>query len=333
MLSQANFISLNFTKELTRAGIEYACRSQIYTLDDEGGSWYDRLQKVVADISVELAFRRYLITHKVPHKIIQTTPFSEPEHYEVSFGGRRCIVVSSLITKRDMIRRLRKNPKYLLKASSIVPYKLANLDHLADTDLFLFAFTYALKTNTMEELSNALNANQPIFLIHKFPDFWNHPGAWDPIGKLTLEVESKEAISINLGGLGASRERLSENILLHPGVKLRVKNKYFSLFYLCTEQLPEGKVIVHSPTINRDHIVQMKDWGNIWIYGMEITLVGYITCGQFRRQSSHLPAGSQSLLIPRTDYDNLALPIASLRPLDELFSSVTKWAKTEFLGN
>jgi hypothetical protein len=65
------------------------------------------------------------------------------------------------------------------------------------------------------------------------------------------------------------------------------------------------------------------DWGNIWVYGMQVWLAGYVTREEFSRRASFIPAGSHAFPYQQTQVKNLALPVSELRPLSELFERAT----------
>ena len=68
-----------------------------------------------------LAFRRYLSEQNIPFDVKGATPFTEPDRYDVSLGGRRCDIKSFLITYREQISEMRRNPQIVLKAPALVP--------------------------------------------------------------------------------------------------------------------------------------------------------------------------------------------------------------------
>src|SRR5688500_3543570 len=90
MISTSDLIHLPYTRDLTEGGIAYAVRSLPYTYNRMGGSPYDRLRRIVAGVAVELAFRRYLSEQDIPFDVKGATPFTDPDHYDVSLGGRGC---------------------------------------------------------------------------------------------------------------------------------------------------------------------------------------------------------------------------------------------------
>src|SRR5512134_3160729 len=110
MIGVSDFIQLPYTRDLTEGGIAYAVRSLPYTYNRMGGSPYDRMRRIVAGVAVELAFRRYLGEHEIPFDVKGATPFTDPDRYDVSLGGHRCDIKSFLITYREQIMEMRRNP-------------------------------------------------------------------------------------------------------------------------------------------------------------------------------------------------------------------------------
>ena len=139
------FYFLPIHSALTESGIVYANRSLPQTYDRMGGSPFDRLRRIVADVAVELAFRRYLAQQNIPFDIKGATPFTDPDRYDVSLGGHRCDIKSFLISHRTQITSLRAEPELTLKAPVLVPLDQYSADGHPDNDLHLFAFLASLK--------------------------------------------------------------------------------------------------------------------------------------------------------------------------------------------
>ena len=83
MITSSDLLPLPYTRDLTAGGIAYALRSLPYIYNRPGGSVYDRLCRLVASASVELAFRHYLSEQKIPFDIRGALPFTEHERYDV----------------------------------------------------------------------------------------------------------------------------------------------------------------------------------------------------------------------------------------------------------
>jgi hypothetical protein len=325
MLTTTDLVRLPFTPNLTQAGIAYACRSLAFTYDRMGGSPHERLRRIAAGVAVELAFKRHLSAQEVPFDTLGMTPFTDPDHYDVALGGRRCDLKSFLLFEKDAIHSLRQDPGWLLEAAALVPSDQLASDHFQEKDLYLFAFAAARVTRTRSELERVLQSGQPVCFVYPFPAAWSRPTSWNSLGDLALKSEAEESLSLELGGQGVDRSFQAERLQLPPRLRVPAGREYYSLSYLRAGHIPAGRVGLHSPTLKKTHLVAPKAWDNIWVYGLEITLAGYMPCGEFRRRSRALPAGSRVRQYPRTRTENHTLSIAELYPLNDLFRRVKAW--------
>ena len=325
MIKTSDFITLKYTPDLTRAGIAYACRSLPYTYDRMGGSLFNRLRRIVAGVAVELAFRRHLNNTEVPHDSLGATPFTNPDRYDIAIGGRRCDIKSFMIAHKDRIRLIRQEPHQLLAAQALVPVDQIASDHLIDDDLYVFAFLTTLITPNHQSLQQALDANQPVYLIHALPKAWSRPEPWGSFGTLVLKSDSSQAVKLELGGQDADHKFLTEQIILNPRERSKTRQEFYTLSYLYTPRLPDGILGVHCPKLKDTQLIKPITWGNIWVYGLEIIFTGYITRGEFRKKTIRLPEGSRVLQYSRTRTENFTLPISDLYPLKDLFDRAKSW--------
>lgn len=326
MNAAADFICLPYTPDLTEAGITYACRSLPHTYDRMGGSHFDRLRRIVVGISVELAFRRYLVQQQVPFNVKGATPFTDPDRYDVSLGGHRCDIKSFLISYREQIRALHAAPELLLAAPGLVPLDQHTGDGHSPNDLYLFAFLTGLIAAEAEDVRKAAEAGRPLHLVHAMPAPWVRPRVWARLSPLALKSESDEPVVVEIGGQNASREFITQTVELAPRTRLEVDADFHSLAYVHAGTMPEGRIGIHSPAQQETYLIQPAEWGNIWVYGMRIYLTGWVTRDEFRQRATLLPPGSRVFQYDRTRTKNLALPISQLHPLEELFSRTRAWA-------
>jgi len=179
MISSTDFIHLPYTLDLTEGGITYAIRSLAYTYNRMGGSSYDRLRRIVAGVAVELAFRRYLGEHEIPFDVLGATPFTAPDRYDVSLGGRRCDIKSFLIMHREKIVEMKRNPQIVLNAPALVPSDQNAAEGHSAYDIYLFAFLSGLTAASQEDLNKVIAGRQPKYLIHVMPAAWTRPSSWN----------------------------------------------------------------------------------------------------------------------------------------------------------
>lgn len=325
MISVSDLIHLPYTRDLTEGGIAYAVRSLPYTYNRMGGSSNDRLRRIVAGVAVELAFRRYLAEHNIPFDVKGATPFTDPDRYDVSLGGRRCDVKSFLITYREQIAEMKQNPEVVLGAPALVPSDQNAAEGHSDHDLYLFAFLSGLIAASQDDLKKANVSNQPYCLIHTMPESWARPSTWNPLGKLAIKSEAETPITIEIGGQDAGREMRSVILEAPPRTRVVIPEEFFSIAYLRMHGLPEARIGIHSPARNETHLAGPLDWGNIWVYGMDILLAGWLTRAEFNRRAQPIREGARVFQYDRTRTKNLAVPVSDLKPLSELFERVKEW--------
>ncbi|HET9906080.1 MAG TPA: hypothetical protein VFQ23_05555, partial [Anaerolineales bacterium] len=158
----------------------------------------------------------------------------------------------------------------------------------------------------------------PHYLVHIMPDSWVRPQTWNPLGELVLKSDSEEAQIVEIGGQDAGREMRSCQVELPPRKRTRVKDEFFSLSYTHMKSMPNARIGIHSPIRRETYVIDRTDWGNIWVYGLEILLTGYLTREAFNRRASHIQAGARVFQYDKTRTKSLAVPVSDLKPLSEL---------------
>jgi len=330
-VSSSDFLHLPYTPDLSEAGIAHALRSLPYTFGRVGNSPYDRLRRVVASVAVELAFRRHLSQLNIPFEVKGAMPFTDPDRYDVSLGGHRCDIKSFLISRREQISEMRRHPEVMLNAPALVPSDQYAGDGHSDHDLYLFAFLAGLIAASQDDLKKVIEAGQAYYLLHPMPQEWCRRLNWNPLGPLVLKSESQVELLVELSGQGANREFLTRTLSLPPKTRVVVEDVFHSLAALHVNHQPDARVGIYSTAIQETHIIAPFDWGNIHVYGMDIHLVGYISCGEFRQKSSQIAPNSRVFQFNHTQAKNLAVPISDLMPLSGLFEKVRVWEANKTL--
>jgi hypothetical protein len=243
----------------------------------------------------------------------------------VTLGGRRCDIKSFLFLDEAKIERARCDPQFILGESALVPTNQLASDHVNDRDLYLFAFVHALATYDCDELKQATDTEQPTYLIYPLPVAWAQPNPWQSLGRLVLKTDLPVPVELELGGQDRARGFQTEKLTLPPHIRQQVKNNYYSLAYLHLPALPLGQIKIHSARLAQTLVIHPAAWINIWIYGMEIILAGYMTCGEFRRRAREFPRGPDVPPSPRARSRNRFVPVRQLHPLSTLFTRVKAW--------
>ena len=325
MLSPADLIHLPYTPDLTEGGIAYALRTLPYSFERSDGKPYDRLRRTVAGAIVELAFRRYLSQQEIPFEVANANPFTNPDQYDVSLGGRRCDIQSFFISRREQITQMRIDPSVILNAPALVPSEYHVSDGRMDHDLYIFAFLSGLIAASQNDLKKTIETDQPRYLIHVMPDEWRKPFHWNPLGPLVLKSESDEEMIVEITGQDEARRDASRVISLPPKVRVTVENPFYSVASIHVRNLPAARLGIHSPAFKETHVIAPLEWGNIWVYGIDVTLTGFITRAEFRQRAKLIAANSRVFQYDHTKVKNLAVPISNLHPLQELFARVREW--------
>jgi len=325
MISASDLLTLPFTPDLAEGGITFALRSMAYSREQTEAALLPRLRQIVGSVAVELAFRRYLTEKGVPFLVKAVQPFSEPDRYEVSMGGRRCSLNTGLISRRSQISAMRRNPETILLApASISESQISSASHTKN-DIHIFAFLPGLATHSPDDIAKAVKAGQQIYLLHSMRTGWSTPQSWGSLGKLGLKSECSTAVQVEIGGLDAERNFIFETLPLNPLSRVFAANNYFSLAYVHVDSVPNARIGLHSPSKNETYLIQAHEWGNIWVYGLEIWLAGYVTQEEFRRKASTTFSGSRVFQYSTTQTKSLSLPLTDLHPLNHLIKQVIKW--------
>jgi len=325
MLTSSDLLHLLVPRDLIEGGIAYAVRSLPHTYDRMGGSAENRLRRIVAGVAVELALRRHLAQIEIPFDVKGATPFTDPDRYDIALGGHRCDVKSFLITYRDQIAELHSRPERLLGAPALVPLDQHAADGHREDDLYLFAFLSALTASAMRDVQKALAAGQPIYLINALPKHWANPQTWSPLGRVSLKLEADSPLTVELGGQTEDGAFITETLTLSPRTSITAATNFFSLSSVHAETPPTSRVAIHNSARDEMHIVHHHEWGNLWVYGMDIYLTGWVSHEEFRQRATLLREGSKVYQYDRTQVKNLSLPVSELRPLGALFEKVKEW--------
>jgi hypothetical protein len=325
VLTESDLIHIPYTPDLSEAGIAYACRTLASSYDQTRDLSINCLRQLAGGIAVELAFRRYLGDHGIPFKAIETSPFSHTDPFNTSLGGHRCIVTSHLITHRNQIKQIRRDPGRLLPAPALVALnQFAGENHRPD-DLHVFAFLLGLAAASQADVKRAILAGQPIHLIHPLPGSWARPGNWVPLEKLAMKSESETPITLEIGGQDSGRNFLTFTMELPSRQRVLVKKDFHSLAYIHALRRPEARVGIHSPNRGEPYIIPPYAWNNLRFYGMDIFLAGWITHEEFRRKARVLNAEAQVFQYGHTLEKNLFVRAGELNPLGLFLKKVRQW--------
>lgn len=325
MLTAADLLHLPYTPDLTEGALAHAIRSLPHLRPGVDGSGAARLRSLAAGVSVELAFRRHLTGLQVPFAVQGAAPFTDPERYDVTLGGHRCNIKTFLLSRRPQITALRRDPVRLLKAPALVPSDLHASESRGPHDLYLFAFLEALVADSEAETKKAMKAGQPVRMWAAMPPFWMRPFQWNPLGPVTLMTDANDPRTFELSGQAADRSPLACRVELPPHSRLAVGGNFHSLISIHTDLPVRGRLAVHCAGSGKTFLIEPRQWENVWVYGMEIILAGYMPSSEFGEKAVQVPPGAAVFQYRQTRLKNLAVPVEALHPLGELFERTKDW--------
>jgi len=258
---------------------------------------------------------------------MESNPFTDPDKVEICLAGRWCLINNTLLTRKDQVRLLSKDPSCLLTSSIMTSPGLFSTELYSPNDLYIISFSSLLPPPPRSELEPSTNQEGAAYLIQDLPPIWSNPVSSPALGHLALKSNLHESIVLELGGLGENREFQTESIDLLPGSRIETQLGFISIGYVHASHLPEGQIGIYSPKLGKSHLLKPTGWGNIWIDGLEIILVGYLELGEIQRRLRTSTRGWYSEPKTGANPHRNFLPVSTLRPLGILFNSVRAWSQ------
>lgn len=320
MLTASDLLRLPYTPDLTEGGIAFALRSLTYAFERDGASPYNQLRRMAANTAVELAFRRHLSQNEIPFEVKTATPFTDRERFDVVLDGHRCDIKSFLISYREQATQIRRDPSMLLNVPALVPSDTHAGEGHAYNDLYLFSFMTGLVTQSQIDLQKVIAKGLPHHLVHVMPKAWRHPAHWTPLGALTLKSESAEELLLEISGQDEGRELKRMTISLPPKTKVKVDGAFYTITSLHVRRIPEARVGIRCEARTETYLIAPADWANLWVYGMDIFMAGYLNYEEFGQRARMLPPNSQVFQYARTKTKNLFVQVADLKPMRKLLN-------------
>ena len=101
MQTPDDIIQLPCSEDLIRAGTAFVTRSLVHPGGQQVNPAFDHLRRKVVDKAIELAFRRLLMEEDIPHQLIDSVTFSQPDTFDIALGGRRCVLAGMSISHKE----------------------------------------------------------------------------------------------------------------------------------------------------------------------------------------------------------------------------------------
>lgn len=321
-LATADLVSLAYSGQYSLAGVQQACESLLHGQAPADDVDPAQLRSAVAAVAFEMALRRWLDDAQVSYQLPAHALATAGVQRQLALGGRKCELRPSILTHAGGMQSVQADAGWLLGTSAMVaPAELA-AQRLAEEDIFIFGCVTGSVLPSLRETQRAAAQAQPLSLVHMPPRPWQGLGSWRSLGQLVLKSAAKQPLQVELGGLDRAHQALRSTLLLQPMQRTLVPEDFYCLRYVCVAALPDGVLGVHSPALRQTPVITPRQWHNIWFYGLQVYLCGWLNKRDFRSRSVRLAAGTRVRQYVRTEEVVHAIEIARLRPLARLLELV-----------
>jgi len=328
-MGTSTLIRIENTPDLAEAGVREVARALAFPTRFPHLDSFDQMRQRVADNMVSLAFRRYLVEQDIPHQTLGSANFTEPDYFDVSFGGRRCVVFAQMICQREHIQQVHQDPEQLLQGAVYLPEGGIAAAY-RDVDLYLFIYLTALTTRSRDEIDQAQLAGNRLFLLHQMPDHWSIPKKWQSLGEMAFKADVSENVWIELHGQDQRQAYHLQNLVLPPRTRVAERNDFYTLGAVHTDVIPHGPVGLFSSALDETILISPYQWGNIWVYGLRLYLAGYVTQAEFNRLSQQVDGAEVSRVNPCAQAGSyMSVPAAALKPAADLFVRARNWSRQQ----
>jgi hypothetical protein len=140
-----------------------------------------------------------------------------------------------------------------------------------------------------------------------------------------IESNQENSLALELGGININRQFQMERISLKPHTQLDLKQNFYTLSYIHTHNLPDDTISVHSSFLKENYLVEPYSWKNLWIYGMDMIIAGYVTRVEYQKNALRLSKHSRNISSISSE-DIFTLPIQSLHSIKDLFERAKSWS-------
>jgi hypothetical protein len=284
---------------------------------------YYVLRSQVASTAAKLTFHRLLEAFNVAHRKVILKPFTNPDEPDISISGRRIESLNFLITRIKSIRHIIQTPESLLHNPMIVNLPGSDLELFQDDDLLFFSIALGKTIAHLSELQKCGKKDGNKYLMFPFPANWAHPVNLRSLGRLIMKAEYGPEMTVELGGRDKQDFYCAYRQILPEKLRIEIEQEYFSLTYMHVPELPAGRISIYSPELRLTCTIHAHEWGNLWVYGLQILHIGYISWLEFKHLAYELPAGTLVLGEMRLPVKCQAIDVFHLHPIRDLIPNIS----------
>ncbi len=271
-----------------------------------------RLRQLAKDQVAVLALTRWLAEHRLEYRL-EPTRWARWGRDPIRVQRRHVYPFATLVSRRAVLRRLRRaspDPEWW----ATVPEARWQSAEGRPEDILVFGYVLALVASTPEENVRAQSKGLPLRLLYPLPAAWQR---WPYPQSLALKYEGPGSLSLTLHGQ-TEQGWGAYDLALPEKQRLTTEPRWVELYALSTAALPEGRLGVSRPGGSSPLIVSPTQWGNVWLYGLEVWWLGYLTRRAFDQQARRLPSGTDKGAGVRLGQAAYGVPLHALRPMDDL---------------
>ena len=304
--------------DLISAGIAFACQSQWRLFAMRSSVPVSRIRRNGADALASLALRHWLSSETVSHGLAPIAPLTEPHLRLITLGGRKLLLVNHLISNRDHIQRLRRNPRLLLQTPIPVSSVQAASERLSPGDLLAFCILMASACHgAAGALLKADSTGMAFFLAVPPLRGWRQQRPWRPLGRLTIAGSGDEPIELEVCGLLADRSLSIERATIASDRPLEMTTPWHNLLYVRSVRMPPPALRVACPGQGLEWTVTPSSWSNLWFYNPHLVLVGWLTLRELEVTARTGAAAPQARGVHPLSHAEAVL-VQAMRPMHEL---------------
>lgn len=323
-VTAAEIQQLAFPEDLGLAGVEYAKRNQLPIRERFGALTLDILRAQAAEAAVELAFRRWLDRSGASYRVsVEVLPI-ESGWGTVIFGGRRCELEASVVETHNESARMLQSLDPLLNVQVSARRHTSMNAGQDGADLLVFGLVHVEVIRSREESVKMEMAGKPIQMAALLPDECLQPRGWASMGQIEIANRSDEDLILEAVGYDGSRQAMVEEIRVKGHGSVVLDGDFFTLGSLYRRTGPIEKINIEIERYGKCFPIGRHQWGNVWIYGREVFLLGYMARREYDRAAKVRPGVRH---LPGSEIVSRGVRVGELRSMDELLARSRRWVK------
>ena len=159
------------------------------------------------------------------------------------------------------------------------------------------------------------------------PSNWAFPIRWESLGTILVESNIATNIQLEFVGCNIHRQFQTERSILMPNSQLHLKKDFYTLSYIHTPNLPDGAIQVYSSFLKENYLVSRHAWNNLWIYGMDIIIGGYVTRVEYQKNTRRISKNSRNIESSGASKEIFTLPVQNLHSIKYLLERAKTWSQ------